>query len=768
MDRLILKPAQGEPAYAKAAEAFQELYEKVTGVRLPVSDIDDGRSDLVVIGSDAVNDFTMYAMLEGAISSLHIRYGTDDYCIRSCETGERKILLLAGGRGRSTLYAVYDFFERQAGCHYFWDGDVIPAADSVPMEGLDLSESPRFQYRGLRYFAHRGLKRFQAEHWSLADWQREIDWMLKKRLNMFMLRIGMDDLWQRTFPDTVPYPSPVGKLPEAMDEGFDDRSLFWPLEYRGVLRQKLLAYATDRDLIHLEDCGTMTHWYSRTPRAFLEQERPDLLDQSSSGYRQDTGLVWDIRIQRNMENYQKLTDGFVREFNPNAGIFHTIGMAERNMYEERDANLRLKLFAYRKIAQNLREHYPNSKLMVASWDFIGWWKSEEVQQLIKELDPDRTLILDYTSEVDDPNEGFLNWGIVGKFPWIFGLFHAYEAESSLRGPYDRSNQRLAVAAGDPFCKGMILWPELSHSDPLILEYLTENAWSPLSMTVEQLLERFCSRRYGDLAGMLNDTWQTALPIIKLGDWGGYSHRQKGDPDWEKYIPNWPVHREMWPDILHMFPFTIQDDHIQAHFRYQLDRSLPLLENGVTVLRNLSALPAAAWENPFVRRDAVDLARTVAGRFLNLALMQISVLAASDSSPESRIALAGRFLNLLESLADILSLHEDYSMYQTLRELAAVCPVNPDFERTLKHNLVNGYCRQYAYEPVRFLFPQECRAALDWACLPREAREKADPSQAGAKFADHFFDTPLAEMQPGQPAAPDEVLAKAAGRLHILF
>ena len=200
----------------------------------------------------------------------------------------------------------------------------------------------------------------------------------------------------------------------------------------------------------------------------------------------------------------------------------------------------------------------------------------------------------------------------------------------------------------------------------------------------------------------------------------------------------------------------------------MDRSLPLLENGVTVLRNLSALPAAAWENPFVRRDAVDLARTVAGRFLNLALMQISVLAASDASPESRIALAGRFLNLLESLADILSLHEDYSMYQTLRELAAVCPVNPDFERTLKHNLVNGYCRQYAYEPVRFLFPQECRAALDWACLPREAREKADPSQAGAKFADHFFDTPLAEMQPGQPAAPDEVLAKAAGRLHILF
>ena len=63
MARLILAPAQGEAAYQKAAEAFQELYQKITGNLLPVAIEDDNCSDLVVIGSDAVNDFAMDAML---------------------------------------------------------------------------------------------------------------------------------------------------------------------------------------------------------------------------------------------------------------------------------------------------------------------------------------------------------------------------------------------------------------------------------------------------------------------------------------------------------------------------------------------------------------------------------------------------------------------------------------------------------------------------------------------------------------------------------
>ncbi|MFA6715792.1 MAG: hypothetical protein WCS27_10475, partial [Victivallaceae bacterium] len=270
----ILKPDTGGKAYEIAAVEFQSFYKQVTAKELEIISAPDEHSDLIVIGSDAVNLFSSQMIFKDVIAGFKIRYETDDYHILSAKSRKRKILFLAGGRGRSTIYAVYDFFKRQAGCRYFWDGDIVPRSRKISIDGLDIAESPRFTYRGLRYFAHRSLHRFQAEHWEFEDWKREIDWILKKRLNFFMLRIGQDDLFQKAFPEIVKYPSPMKPLAEAVSRSYDDRTLFWSLEYRGKLRKQILQYAFERDLIHPEDFGTMTHWYSRTPHDFLEKIKP--------------------------------------------------------------------------------------------------------------------------------------------------------------------------------------------------------------------------------------------------------------------------------------------------------------------------------------------------------------------------------------------------------------------------------------------------------------------------------------------------------------
>ena len=374
----ILKPGSGENVYNIAADEFQKLYHEITGIMLPVVTEDDHTSDLIVIGSDAVNNYTADLFLGKRFDGFKIRYGTDDYSILSLKDDGRNILLIAGGRGRSTLYAVYNFFERQAGCRYFWDGNIIPKADAVDITGLDITDSPRFEYRGLRYFAHRSLHRFQAEHWSYEDWCREIDWILKKRLNLFMLRIGHDDIFQKAFPEIVDYPPAKGKLPESGD-GLDDRSLFWPLEYRGELRKKVLDYAFDRDLMHPEDCGTMTHWYSRTPLQFLDKVKPKLLAQSSNIYAEQTGLVWDIRDNENLENYFKLTETHIKEYG-RPELFHTIGLAERSYSNDRDENLRLKLYVYRRIANYLKCKHPNAPLLIASWDLWMCYSVDEVKK----------------------------------------------------------------------------------------------------------------------------------------------------------------------------------------------------------------------------------------------------------------------------------------------------------------------------------------------------------------------------------------------------
>jgi hypothetical protein len=175
-----------------AADEFASLWRQVTGQELSVTADADDCEDLIVLGSDAVNAFAFRKIMDKTIRDFAVTTGGDDYDIVSAADNGRKLLFLAGGRPRALLYAVYRFFELRADCRYFWDGDIMPKRQSIDISGLDIHEKPRFEYRGLRYFAHRSLNRFQAEHWDFAEWKQEIDWILKKRMNLFMLRHHLD------------------------------------------------------------------------------------------------------------------------------------------------------------------------------------------------------------------------------------------------------------------------------------------------------------------------------------------------------------------------------------------------------------------------------------------------------------------------------------------------------------------------------------------------------------------------------------------------
>ena len=761
MSIAILKPDKAYKEYNLVADAFQNMYKKVTDITLPIIEEDDGVSDLFVIGNDGVNFFLMDEVLDLNVKSLGIKYGTDDYCIYSYKKDKRKIVLLAGGRVRSTYYAVYDYFEKYADCHYFWDADVIPHSDSLPMENIDVKESPRFFYRGLRYFAHRGLKRFQAEHWSFEDWKRELDWMVKKRLNFFMLRIGMDDIWQRAFPEDVPYPDGYCTIEGADAFAYNDRSDFWTLKYRGELKIKVLEYARSLDLMYPTDCGTMTHWYSRTPIEFLENKKPTFVIQENAQYTEsDTGKVFDFTKKENMDYYMRLTETMVNEHEKSSALFHTIGLGERKMFKDKDKNFALKQIAYRRIAENIRSRYPDSKLMLASWDFCGFWSPEEVEKLLTEFDPEKTILLDYTSDTNDPEHSFLNWGVVGKFPWIFGMFHAYESESELRGPYDRTDERLKIANDDPYCKGMILWPELAHSDPLVLEYLAENSWSPLENSVDQIAEKFSNNRYGEYSLQMNDCWQKMLPFIKLGEWGGEGHCRAKLCEEKGLCSSWYLHRDMWSNLI--FFINSPDSKSVSLKEYYLEKikaTEPLIKDTVAVINNLAEINSVV-DNELILRDSIDILRTIIGRFLNF----IIIKAICSLKDKNRLLIYKEaYLKLLDIMGKLLTLNDDFSIYHTLKELEKTAPTNPYFEITLKRNICNGYCSQAANELVNEMFIPEGEAVFDALInstddtLPNLSRERT-------AIFESFLEKPLKDMQSESRYELKELFLKAINEI----
>ncbi len=732
MHILVVYPKSAHTAYEIAADAFITLAKKIGDITAEkITDeeflsLEAKPERAVLIGSDSVNDVLAALLVAGSVGPLGFRYGTDGYTIRSEKLDKTKYLILAGGRPRATIYAVYRYFEKFCGCRWFWDGDRIPCGD-LPFSDISLCETPRFDYRGIRYFAHRSLHRFQAEQWGFEDWKNEIDWILKSRLNLFMLRIGTDDLFQKAFPDIVPYPDRDLPLPEST-KAYDDRNLFWSLQYRGELRKKILQYAFERDLLHPDDTGTMTHWYSRTPIAFLEKKKPTLLSQTTAGYSEQTGLVFDIRDKKNMEYYEHLTDTHVKEYGQGE-IFHTIGLAERMYAKDRDENLRMKLFAYRRIEDNLRKKYPNAKLLLASWDVWIKYTPEEARALLAELDPNQTIFFDYTSESESGND-FTKWNVLGKFPWIFGVFGGIEKQNDIRGNFALMNERLSLAKSDTMCRGMVFWPEFSHGNPLYLYYLTTNAWETDIPSLDALLEGFCEARYEKKnADAMLAIWKKMLPIAKLMTWAGPTDGSMIGDDLYEYI----VERA---------PFKAEEAEKNEIIL------APFIETKDAALEILSMLTKIPLDDEKTRRDAYDIVRTVIGRFINAAILRAEICFAKGDSEgvenASQIAVS-----LLEALGLLLGGHEDYSLLTSLERLKTETETNPNFEITLKNNAECEYNRAHIYENAVYLYLPEAKL---WLRAAAEAAKVGVPLDKKGLKADMekirtvYFETPLSEMK----------------------
>lgn len=702
--------------------AFNKLCRAVTGKKLPILQEDDGVSDLVLIGSDAVNKTVHDLIMAGKLESLNIRTGSDDFRILSLKDGSRKLLLLAGGRTRADFYAVYDYFERYCSCRYFWDGDIIPKRKELPVDDLDYTHNFQLRYRGLRYFAHRSLHRFQSEHWSLPEWKKELEYLLKKKFNIFMLRIGHDDIFQKAFPDIVKYPPEDRSDPDAIPRSYDDRTCFWGLKERGRLRREIIRHAAKLDLHHPVDMGPMTHWYSRTPTDFLKKVQPSLLSQSTVGYNEQTGLCWDLTDDRNIENYWKLTQAELKYYDK-PDFFHIIGLAERKFGEKRQ-NLQMKLYAYRRFIRKLREEYPHAPLLIAAWDLMLEWNADEVRTFLKELDPENTFILDYTQDLQYQDNDFVQWGLPHRFPYIFGIFQGVERYSGCAFDFEYTERNFSHTVNDPMCKGMILWPEMSHAHTMLHEYLAKrSAGMPFSV------EGFCRDRYGKNADAMAEIWR------KL----------------EKEFAENSFHRTrlLFDDTFNLLMHLgeMYDDHTDSALQEEFRRMQTMRPKLTGIYSALAAIVRNGADERTCR-DVLDIARThlmsdLLREFADTMDALWKWRLGNEAKPDGN-----RFVQLTGLFHRLLATSPEYSLSDSLEKLAKVHPLNPASEKTLMGNAENFYCRTYITELALGIYLPEAEFLRDWiASADRSAREnKAEFEKAAAQIREAFYAKPLAAYQ----------------------
>ncbi len=658
---------------------------------------------------------------EFSFGDPELRSGTDDFSI----TAEKGKITFAAGNVRGLFYAVYEYFERYCSCRWFWDGDIIPQRSSLPAENIRYVKHFRLKYRGLRYFAHRSLYRFQAEHWNFEDWKREIDFLLKKHFSFFMLRTGQDDLFQKAFPDVVPYPPEDGPAPEAEDRSYNDRTELISLQYRGKLRKKVLSYAFERGLMHPEDMGPMTHWYSPTPRAFLEHFKPKFMAQSSDNYAHPEQQVWNCDDEKNVEHYMELTRAHIKHYGKGE-LFHMIGLAER-VFGSPEENLATKIRVMKTFIRRLRGEYPDAPLLIASWDFMFRWKAPEVRKLLAELDPADTVILDYTTDSGSYSNNFVNWNLPHHFPWIFGIFQAYEPQNDLFFDFERAEEMYIPVQDDPMCRGMVIWSENSHSNPLLLEYLAKrSADEPFS------LSQFCADRYGGHAAAMRELWELTWPAFACNSWVFGTERV-----YEGICCNHFNLLQYFAAIAKRKP---------AELYSECSRKYERLEVPDRFFEKAAGLAAVPDRSELLHRDLADLIRSALmcriTREICLQTMKIVGRTPEKASGEELYRLITAMGDLLEGLLE-------FSLNDTLDRMKRTAKLNSHAEQTLKNNAENGYCRSYVYELYRAVYEPEAHCLKEYlaSLKPGDLPDRDYLRGQAELIRDNFYAEKLSRWQP---------------------
>jgi len=122
-----------------AAEQLQKYLQEVTGATFPLKKEDEVKNDTpqILVGAGTRVRTLLPRQDWGAL-------GNDGIVIKTIGTH----LILAGGRPRGTLYAVFQFLQQQVGCRWWTpDASTIPRKSTLEIPAIDLTYVPPFSYR---------------------------------------------------------------------------------------------------------------------------------------------------------------------------------------------------------------------------------------------------------------------------------------------------------------------------------------------------------------------------------------------------------------------------------------------------------------------------------------------------------------------------------------------------------------------------------------------------------------------------------------------
>ncbi|MEE3373416.1 MAG: alpha-N-acetylglucosaminidase TIM-barrel domain-containing protein [Planctomycetota bacterium] len=553
-----------------AANELSQFVLRITGASLPI--VETGPvsvhkdSTRILIGSPQSHAQIRHLVGEGVVELERGAMGVDGFAIKHAVHEGYQYLILSGCRGRSYMYAVYDFLEQECGVGYFWDGDQVPQQSTLRVSVSQRTERPYFKRRmapnACSYV-------YSSQYWGVDEWKRAHDYMLKRKLNVSYFTFGrevvMDRVWQR-----------FGMQAQPLSE--------WALwEYE--LQQAVGEYARKLDM---ELVGQL--WGGHVSPEFAEAH-PHL----KYVVAQWAGVSTSYNIHPQDPMFGKVVEASIKEWKATYGptqLWDQAPYPETSPGATAAEKRQIKLDWARHMSAALARADAHGTLYMSGWFLQGPdWTPEVCREFFGAMTHSRFLVADVWAETKPV---FVKTGYFGgEAEWMFGVLNTFGNVERLHGDLRDLLRRVQHVVREPAssrCTGFYINPESTHHNFLYFDFASELAWDPREVELHAFLRRYCVRRYGITAA------PTMVEVWKRVANTAYADNLEANPRpfYQNALPYDGGGADLFAD-----PQKVKTRYSQTAELWQA------LRLAVTQRRELEA-------NRFYQRDVIDIARTLLG------------------------------------------------------------------------------------------------------------------------------------------------------------
>ena len=563
--------------------------------------------------------------------------GSDGRDVFEVSGNENKIRL-AGNNGVSIASALNHYLKNFANCHISWNGSNLTLPAKLPTVTSKVRIESPHQYR---YYLNYCTFNYTMSWWNWERWEKEIDWMALKGINMPLAITGQNSIWSKVYRD-------LGFSSTDLQTFFSGPAYFnwfwmgnldgWggPLPESFMKRQEELQKKILARQRALGMKPILPAFTGHVPPAFREKFPAAKLKKTSW---QGFNDVYILDPDDSM--FTVIGKNFIRELIKTFGTDHLYSADTFNENTPPTNDSSYLDGISKKVFQSMAEVDSNAVWIMQGWMFsysAKYWQPTQVKALLNAIPDDRMIILDLYSESKpmwNKTEAYY-----GK-PWIWCMLHNFGGNISLYGRMKNVANDPVEAANHPHSgkmAGIGLTPEAIEQNPVMYELMLEHAWSDTAIDLDTWLKKYALRRYGKK----NTDAEKAWIILKNTVYdGGIT---SGGP--ESIIVSRPTFQ----------PYTRWANTKKGYAPKDLVPALQLMIQASSELKSSEGF----------QYDLLDLTRQVLANYADT-IQRLFTEAYNRNDSIAFGNYTSQFLRLIDDLDKLLSTHPDFMLGKWLRD-----------------------------------------------------------------------------------------------------